>query len=374
MKIGIDARLLQTEKFTGISRSVHEILKVWSEEYKDNEYYLFTVKPIHLNFKLSSNWHIVLDPCIKGVRRLWSIVRLPYLIKKHQIDIFWGTNYELPLKVKNVKYIVTIYDLAIFKMKNIGERKNEIRLKMCAKSACRKAEKIVAISQATAIDIEKVFGFPEDKIIVSYCGGLPSGYKKNTTYDKEKLKPELHFKEKFFLFLSTIEPRKNIITIVNAFEKYIDNTDDKNVKLVLAGGKGWRTKDILQSIHNNKYRDNIILPGFISDNDKSYLLNKATAFIYPSLYEGFGIPILEAFAYGIPVVTSYVSSMPEVGGDAAFYLKNVNDADELARLYETVVNLTEIDKTKLVDKMKKQLKKFSWEKNAREMMSIIRNI
>lgn len=368
MRIGIDARLFANTNFTGISRSVHEILKCWSKNHPEHEYFLFSRRTIHLEFDLPANWHIVNTPWIIDKGKLWAIFQLPKLIKELSLDVFWGTNYTLPRKVnKKTKYYVTIYDLALFKFDGIGAKRNTIRVKMFSKSACNRANRIIAISEATAKDIVDIFGIGKEKITVSYCGGLPTGFKRLEYYGNEKINKELRFNEKFFLFISTIEPRKNITTIVRAFEKYIDETES-SMKLVLAGRKGWNCDEIYKTISESKYCNRIILPGFISDNDKAFLLNNATAFVYPSLYEGFGIPILEAFAYGVPVLTSNISSMPEVGGNAAWYIDDPRDADALAKLMKNAAALSQEERRVLGDKMRQQLEKFSWEKNSEEMM------
>lgn len=370
MKIGIDARLFTTPNFTGISRSVHEIIKMWAQKYPEHEYYLLSRRPIHLEFELPKNWHIVNTPWIIDKGKLWAIFELPKLIKELNLDVFWGTNYSLPRKVsKNTKYYVTVYDLALFKFKGIGATRNTIRLKLFAKSACKKAEKVIAISKATAKDITEIFKIPKSKISVSYCGGLPTEFSALMVDCTKEVNPVLKFNENFLLFISTIEPRKNIITIIKSFEKYIDDTGE-NTKLVLAGRRGWKCDEIYDVIKKSKYRNRIIMPGFISDKDKAYLLSNAKAFVYPSLYEGFGIPILEAFAYGVPVLTAKISSMPEVGGDAAYYIENPTDINGLANLMKHVVNLDDNERKKIQERMKRQLRMFSWEKNANEMMEI----
>lgn len=372
MRIGIDARLFTKQQYTGIARSVHEILKCWIEKYPEHEYYLFSRRPIYLEFELPSNWHIIDTPWIIDKGKLWTMFQLPKLIRQLDLDVFWGTNYTLPRITSNkTKYYVTIYDLALFKFKDIGAKNNTVRVKLFSKNACKKANRIIAISEATADDIVDIFGISREKIVVSYCGGLPTGYEK-LDYDKsEDINSLLKFEEDYFLFISTIEPRKNIISIVKAFERFIEQTGS-DMKLVLAGHKGWNCDDIYAAIKTSKYSERIILPGFISENDKAYLLNNATAFVYPSLYEGFGIPILEAFAYKIPVLTTNISSMPEVGGEAAWYIDDPLDVNALSELMVKASILSETDKQQLQEKMRSQLKKFSWEKNANEMMRIFR--
>ena len=371
MRIGINARMFEKKQLTGIARSVMEILRIWMKQCDENEYYLFSNNELSLEFTMPSNWHIVIQKCAVNKGIIWDEFELPRLIKKYNIEVFWGTNFSLPPKVDGTKYYVTIYDLAAFKIKGVTERNNLIKLHLNVPRACKRADKIIAISKATARDIKDIFGIDEKKLEVSYCGGLSSDYAFSRNYDITQINPILIFPEDYFLFIGTIEPRKNIITIVEAFETYLDNTS-ANTKLVLAGKIGWMCDNVLKKIKESKYSNNIILPGFISNSDKTYLLSNAKALVFPSLYEGFGIPILEAFAYGIPVLTSNISSMPEVGGEAAFYIDNATDSIAFADLMKQISEYKREDLDILKIKMHNQLKKFSWEKNAIEMMEIFK--
>ena len=206
---------------------------------------------------------------------------------------------------------------------------------------------------------------------------------------KDQVREELAALESgsFFLFISTIEPRKNIVTIVHAFEAFKrreqeknsrqegsgeeENRPGQNIKLVLAGNKGWKYDEILAAVESSPYRNDILMPGYVSDTEKAMLLENAAAFLYPSLYEGFGIPILEAMYCGCPVVTSAVSSMPEVGGDAAFYIREPKNSEELADRMEEVCRLDSGELDELQVRMRRQVKKFSWKKNAEQMLQIL---
>ena len=140
----------------------------------------------------------------------------------------------------------------------------------------------------------------------------------------------------------------------------------------MAGGLGWKYENVIAEIDNSKYKKDINLAGYISNEEKQCLLHNAKCFVYPSLYEGFGMPILEAFQSGTVVITSNISSMPEVGGKAAFYLENVNDEIELSKLMEKVILLKEEEKEIVVKKGYEQADKFTWEKCSNETLNIIR--
>lgn len=375
MRIGIDGSVFIDKQFTGVTKSVYEIIRRWMVKYPEHEYYIISRTPIYLDLKLPENWHCIITmeefdkklPLMEKHGKIWNILKLPGVIQKLDLDAYWGTNYILPIFTnKKTKYYVTIYDLALYIFDGIGERSNLIKLKLFCKNACRIAEKVVAISKATADDIERIFKINKDKIAVSYCGNS----KQKREYDIEKVKDVIKFKEDFFLFISTIEPRKNIITIIKAFEEYCQDTMS-TTKLVIAGKKGWNCENVFEVIKISPYKSRIIIPGYISDDDKSYLLSNAKAFLYPSLYEGFGLPVLEAFEYGLPVITSNNSSLPEVGGDAAFYIDDCHDHKKLCELMIEVEKMDIADREVLKKKMDIQLNKFSWDRNADEMMDII---
>lgn len=157
MRIGINARMFEKTQHTGIARSVLEVLKKWAAQSGKHEYYLFSNRDIELSFDIPANWHVVIQPFFVNKGILWDEFELPRLIKKYKVDVFWGTNFSLPRRIPGVKYYVTIYDLAAFKLQSVAERNNLIKLRLNARKACRRADKVLAISQATAKDIHEVF-------------------------------------------------------------------------------------------------------------------------------------------------------------------------------------------------------------------------
>ena len=366
MRIGIDATVFKGSTYTGVSRCAYEIIRNWIKRYPEHEYFLFSGTTILPQLILPDNWHRVVKPCVVGGAQVWNIIELPKLIKQNKIDAFWGPNFILPKKNGNIKYYVTVHDLAPFKIRGIAATSNSLKLKLFAKRSCLRADKVIAVSKATQKDVIDIFKIPEKKVIVSYNGGLPTEFTSDCLV-KKVCKLE---KEKYFLFVSTIEPRKNLITLIKAFEKYLENTNS-NIKLVLVGKKGWKCKSIFNAIENSPYKEQIILPGYVSDEEKAWLYQNAVGFIFPSLYEGFGIPILEAMAYGVITITAKNSSLCEVGGDAVLYMQNEKDTEELSQLMNKVVSMKKEEKTIFRKKMEKQVRKFSWDKNADEIMKLI---
>lgn len=370
MKIGIDARPL-TAKRAGIGTYVYNVVKTLNETDDSNEYYLFSCKEVVIDFPLKSNWHIVVEPFKVGT--LWLAVKGGALVKKYGIDVFWGTQHVLPnQKPGNVKYVLTICDLAQFRIKNIGSVYNTLIQKFFVKGSCKRADKILAISEATKFDIVDIFGIEAARIKCIYLGGVKeppviTEEVRRSTLDK------FNIKNPYFLFVSTIEPRKNVETIIKAYEELRTNCNEV-YDLVLVGGLGWKYEGVLELIKNSRYKDNIIMTGFVSQEEKTSLFEACESFVYPSLYEGFGIPLLEAMNYGLPIITANVSSLPEVGGDACAYLSDVKDYHELCSLMKETLNYSDDEKAEIRNKCDKQRAKFSWEKCAKETCAELINI
>jgi len=369
MRIGIDARSFTVERYTGIPRYIYEIVQEWARKHPEHEYYLFSNEKIKVPEGLPDNWHVYDEPWIIDNSRLWLVFKQPKLLRKLKIDVFWGPNFVLPKRVGKIRYFVTIHDLAIFKFKGIAEFDDRLRMHLLVKPSCRMAQKVVTVSDATKRDVAEILKIKEEKIVTDYIGGLPGNF--NTlSCDDSTVSDCLKFKEPFFAFVGTIEPRKNITTIVHAFEDYVANVNP-DVKLVLAGGRGWKCDGIYEAIENSPVKDKIIMPGFVENNDKAYIYKNAKAFVFPSLYEGFGIPVLESFAYGLPVITANNSSLPEVAGDAALFIDEATDVTALSHKMKEVMEMSQEELDELKLKMEKQLSKFSWAKCAEELMNII---
>ena len=373
VKIGIDASPLGNEQRTGIGRCLHRILQVWSSLDTDDEIYLISHTGVSVDFKLPQNWHIIEYKLCTSHFAWYQVLYfyLPRIIKKYKLDIFWGTNYTLPFFLGRTKAFLSIYDLAIYRFPGIGAKSTQKKMNRFLPSSVKRANGIITISRATLEDIVDFFRVSETKIFVNYIGGFSTEekyFKVSKNVDKR-----LIFSEPFCLFIGTIEPRKNLITLIKAFELYKEKSCSK-IKLILAGKKGWNCSEIYRKVSESKYDQDIIMPGFISNEDKQYLLSNASTFIFPSLYEGFGIPILEAMEYRLPVITTRISSCPEVGGDAAYYLDDPNDSDTLATLIESVLNLTNQEKKELNIKMMNQLKKFGGTNLEMELYNYMHNI
>lgn len=370
MRIGIDASPLKSNQRTGIGRFLHRVLEVWSHMEFSDEIYLISHEKIILDFEPPQNWKLVSYQTFspKGVWYQVLYYYLPKYIHIYKLDVFWGTNFTLPHFLGKTYGFVSIYDLATYKFPEVALKDTLKKIRKHTASSVKRASGIITISKSTAIDIRDIFKVKEDKIFVNYIGGFTVNKKSCHSY--EGINPALILDVPYFLFIGTIEPRKNLTTVIEAFNIYKSRTAS-NAKLILAGKRGWNCDSIYESVEKSPYAQEIVMPGFISDADKAYLLENAKVFLFPSLYEGFGIPILEAFEYRIPVITSKVSSCPEIGGEAAVYIEDLQDALELAMLMENMMNISEKDLEAMTERMIVQLSKFSGINLERQLYSYI---
>lgn len=303
---------------------------------------------------------------------LWTQVRFAFALKCDKPERLWMPIQAIPiLKPRGLQTTVTIHDLAFRKFPNHFPSKDLRRLKFLTNQAIRKSDKIIAVSRSTKQDILKYYpDIQEDKICVVHHGFDQSFFKDDTEVSDSILARYKIRNTKYVLYVGAIQPRKNIETLVDAFEHLKQSPKYTDIKLVLAGEKAWLWRETMKKIHTSKYRDDIVVTGTVPFQDIQTLYRNASLFVFPSLYEGFGLPILEAFASGVPVVCAKNSSLPEVGGDAALYF-NADNASELLfqmkRLLEDE-NLRE----EQIAKGSVQLKNFSWEKCARETLEWIR--
>lgn len=367
MKIGLDARPLVDSNPSGIGVYLIQNLKYIAKNDKNNQYYLYSNGKIFPHFHYPPNFHI---RELRGkIGTLWVCYHLKKLLVEDNIDVFWGTQHILPLNVPKIRKVLTVHDLALLVNPKWGSYKNALMQNIFAKKSCKIANHIIADSQSTKKDLMQLLNCPVDKISVIYPGGAAE--KKELQHFETQIKKDT-LKNNFFLYIGTLEPRKNLLTVITAFEILVKNVENgEHMNLILAGSVGWKSKSLMQKIANSPCKAQIILPGYISESEKEVFLRNAHAFVFPSYYEGFGIPILEALSYGTPVITSHISSLPEVGGKAAFYLNQVENANELAKLMQQCLSLTVEQKEQVAQAGMKQNKMFSWGKCAEETTKVL---
>lgn len=324
MKIAFDAQLLMKGEKTGIGWCAENILKKMPQYYK-HDYQLdcftlgYSTKQLE-NVEKYSQLGYQINKCTWFYdvlyRMIWNFFSVPYsLFFGNSADITMFFNYVIPPGVKGKK-ITIIHDMAYKAYPDTVRKRTRNLLNISLQKSCKRADKIITVSEFSKQEIIKYLGVEEDKIVVMPNGVDFSLYHPNYCYkDIIKVKGKYKIDTDYFLYLGTLEPRKNIERLIHAYSQLKSELPDVP-KLVIAGKKGWMYESIFETVKSLKMEKNVIFVGYVEEKDAPILIKGAEIFLFPSIYEGFGMPPIEAMACGTPVVVSNVSSLPEVVGDS----------------------------------------------------------
>jgi len=375
MKILIDALGIVNET-TGVGQYSFQLLSAFSEIDSKNEYYICLQKKLNdnhpiFNLRDKKNIFLILD----GVSAIGPKKQFYYykLLRKNRFkfDLFHSLNSELPL-FGNIKSVVTFHDLKYIKYPYFLNRFSMIKskyLKYTMKKGAEKANKIIAVSRSTKKDIVHLLGVEKDKITVIYeASNLEMYSRKNDDITNSDISKKYSIQKPYFLYVGEKRPHKNLEGLIKAFAIFKEKYKNRNISLVLVGKKYSAYHEHITTAEKFGVKDSLIFTGFISDEDLKTIYSEAEALLFVSFYEGFGIPILEAMECGIPVITSNISSMPEVAGDAAL-LVDPNNIQEIAEKMNNIAN-SEILRKQLIESGFKRVKQFSWERTARETLKV----
>lgn len=371
MKICIDLSPA-VHKRAGIGRYAQELTEALVRVDTHNQYWAFFNNSISVTVD-SPLSHLPLLKLPLG-NKLWRLsVLFSHLARIRQdrlfreIDIFHSTDNLLPY-FPHTGSVHTLLDLAFRRFPKTLTPLNRFYLSVMTPHFLRKADRIIAISEHSKKDTVDLYGTPPDKIKVIPLG---VGKRFHVVKDKkylESVRQRLNLPNHYLLYVGTLEPRKNLVRLLEAFRQA--RLDD--YKLVIAGKTGWFSEPFFNKLHALGLGERVLLTGFVSDADLSALYSGATAFLFPSIYEGFGLPILEAMASGVPVICSDAASLPEVAGDAALLLSPY-DIKGWTEAMENVVH-DHILHERLIDFGLQRSRLFSWEQTARLTLDVYRDI
>jgi glycosyltransferase involved in cell wall biosynthesis len=298
-------------------------------------------------------------------RRWWSL-GLPLYLLRNSLDLFHGTNYEIPLWSRRPT-VVTIHDLSLLLHPEVHEQKLVARAGWRFPLMAKSASKIITPSNSVKAEVCEAFKVDPDKVAVTPEAPRPEFRRRE---DPELLR-RLAIDQDFVLFVGTIEPRKNLRRLVNAFEQLLCTTS-LSPKLVITGGQGWLMDDFASTIKQKGLNDRIVLTGYLEDEDLCTLYSTCAVFVYPSLYEGFGLPPLEAMACGAPVITSRIPSLMETVGSAA-RLVDPNDTDDLTRAMIEMLSHGHV-REHYAALSRNHVKNFSWQQTALKTLEVYREL
>jgi glycosyltransferase involved in cell wall biosynthesis len=375
IRVGIYVEVTKVNEKTGISRHVIGLVNALALVAPDINFYLYFQRSILRKSDL--DWvaqkpNLIKRPCIfpdgwiENRPRLWWNYYLPFLMRVDRLDLFHGPNHSVPRR-GSIPSVVTIHDIAYFFMSVHGDEFDRY-LKKITMESMFSSHTVISVSNSTANDCVSQ-GIPRKKIEVIYQG-FDGKFQNHLNDESEsQILKKLNKEEPYILSIGTSQPRKNLLSLVRAFSQISNKIPHK---LVLAGPPGSDQQTIDELIRTEGLESRVSCLGYVSDNDKDILLNNADLFVYPSVYEGFGLVILEAMSYNVPVITGNNSALPEAAGDAAI-LVDVKNTTKIAESIEMVLKSLEVRKS-LLEKGSIQTKKFSWLSCAQNTVNLYRKV
>ncbi len=379
MKIGVDVRCFAEGRKSGVEEYAEALLSELLRIDRENEYVLFfnawgKVVP---DFSWATRYPNVSVRSFRFPNKLLNL-SLWYLgwpkldLLVGGTDVFFLPNINFAAVSDETRLVVTAHDLSFEAYPETFSLKRRLwHFFVNPKKLFRRADMVLAVSESTAADLRSRYRIAPEKIRV-VLSGIADRFREMNRNDPSlvHVKGKYRLPYQFILYLGAFEPRKNIVAIVRAYNalRKARHHELEKCDLVLAGVSGWKETALREEIEHSPFRGNIILTGFVDDADKPALYNLASAFVYPSFYEGFGFPPLEALACGVPVITSHSSSLPEIVGDAGV-LVDPHKPDELFRALEEVLLDKRLRET-LRARGLARAKTFSWEQAAREVLRV----
>ena len=357
LRIGFDGSRAFNQAKTGTENYSYHLLVNLAKIDHVNRYIVY-LRPgsNHRTFKWPENFQFE----IINFPRLWTQVGLALQTFKDNLDLLFIPAHAAPLiHIKGLKTVITVHDLGAEYLPKAHQLKQRLYLKLITKFQLKNASKLIAVSTATKIDLVKKIGINPHKISIVHEG-----------YNEKLFKPAKSDTQAsslmpYFIFVGTVQPRKNLERIIKAFALYLRG----EIKLVIVGSKGWLSDEIYKLPKKLGIEDSVKFLGYVSDGDLPKLYSQAQALVFPSLFEGFGLPILEAQACGCPVLTSKISSMPEVGGKGVVYVDPYSVDDIIRGMKEVSKNREKVVKAGFGN-----IKRFSWEKCARETLKVLESL
>jgi glycosyltransferase involved in cell wall biosynthesis len=363
MLIGIDASRAVSDRPTGTetySRRLIQALLTLDTPHRFRLYFR-TAPPPH-RFERAEARTIPFP-------RLWTHARLSWEMVRRPPDLLFVPAHVLP-PVRPRLSLVTIHDLGYLKFPQAHPWRQRLYLDRSTRWNARAATHILADSEATKADLMDHYATRPDRITVAYPGIDPSLSPVSDPAVIQAAKARYRIDSDYVLYLGTLQPRKNLRRLVDAFAEFAGReTDIETTDLVLAGKRGWLYEELFEQVRRRGLEDRIHFPGYVAEGDKAALLSGARAFAFPSLHEGFGLPVLEAQACGCPVITSTTSSLPEVAGDAAL-LVDPQDTAAIADAMQRLLTNPALSR-ELIQRGFTNVRRFSWQACAQTVLDVI---
>lgn len=315
-------------------------------------------------------------------QKLWTMTRLQLALLSKKLsrkapDVFFTPTHYTPLFMP-IPSVISIMDMSFERFPEYFKAKDYYQLKLWTKISAIQAKKIFTISEFSKSEICKFYQLPPDRVVVTYCGFDKARFNPNLkkqTAKMTKVKEKYHISSNFLLFLGTLQPRKNLVRLIEAFSQL----SDKKIQLVVVGmineGRGgWMNETIFQVVKKLGLESRVIFTGYVPDEEVPFLMAVSRGYVLPSLYEGFGIPPIEAMASGVPVAVSAVSSLPEICGQAALYFDDPKNPVSIKNTLEKLISLSETESKKRIAVGLDWVKRYNWLDTAKKTLGVLENI
>ncbi|MCX7680021.1 MAG: glycosyltransferase family 4 protein [Spirochaetes bacterium] len=368
MNIAINGRVL-TERKGGPYRYTVNVIKELSKFDRKNNYFIFANNEVNFDFHLGENFNVIVRKLSSKV--YFDYVYLPEMSRKYNIDVWFFPKNTFSPWIKG-QAVPVFHDIVYFEkelkfreFKFFDNLHHTLMIPINGKISAMN----IAVSEFTARRMQELLRIPSEKIRVIKEGVEDVFVEMKDEKKLEAVKEKYNLRIPFFFYAGSLSPRKNMLNVLKAFD-IVKSKLPHN--LYVTGGYSWRDDEVFKFIQEKKLEQRVIKLGFVNDDELVALYNLADCYLYPSLYEGFGLPILEAQACGCPVITSDVSSCPEVAGDGALVV-NPYDVAQISNAMELVVCNSKVKK-ELIARGKENVKNYSWERCAKELLAVFEEI
>lgn len=360
MKIAVNTRFLLDEYLEGYGYFLYETFKRITKDHPEHEFIFIFDRPYDKRFVFGTNVKaVVTGPPARHplLWKLWYDVKVPAVIRKYKADIFVSCDGFCSLTAK-VPQVLVVHDLSFLHHPTFIKKSHLLFHKRYTAKFLNKARSLVTVSEFSKQDIIDHYKIDPNKIEVVFSAAKEI-FKPLNDDEKRATKNKYTDGKEYFVYAGAIHPRKNLISLLKAFSVF-KKRQQSNLKLLFAGRLAWKYESFAQNLKTYKYRNDVVMTGYVAEEELVKIIGSAYALVYPSLFEGFGVPVLEAMQSSVPVITTAGSSMQEIAKDAALYADagDHNDiADKMMRIYKDE-NL----RNELIQKGKKIAAQYSWDK------------
>ncbi len=365
MRIAVNTRLLLKGKLEGIGWFTYQTLEKIVRNHPEHEFFFFFDRPYDPQFIFAPNvTPVVVHPQARHpiLFYIWFEWRIPYMLRKYKIDLFLSPDSYMSIGT-NVPTCLVIHDLAFEHYPEHFVLAHRMYWRHFSPLFAKKATRIATVSTFSKNDISARYGIDPSKIDIVY-NGAHDEYKPLDIATREAVKKQYANGCEYFVFAGALHPRKNIVNLLKAFVIF-KKRQRTNMKLVIVGRLAWKYEEVERMKTEMEFKEDVMWVGYMNVDELSKVMGGAYALVYASLFEGFGIPILEAMQCGVPAIVSNTSSMPEVAGDAALLVDPTN-ADDIADKMHLIYK-DEALRKKLIDNAREQIKKFDWRISAENL-------